>query len=180
MSLVFLDTEFTDFRRPVLLSVGMVSLDGAEFYAQLDLDCAEGRDAVAAASEFVKHTVLNQWDRVAACSMESREIGRVAGQWILDQASRDGRIVEVAADFSTDFVLLERTLRQASPWEAVRPHIRSVNIAPLTGTLVSELAAEQCFEELVSRGLARHHALADALALRAAYLAVRRRSLQVR
>jgi hypothetical protein len=180
VSLVFLDTEFTDFHRPVLLSVGMVSLDGEEFYAQLDLNSAEGRDAVAVASGFVKLSVLNQWDCIAARSTGSREIGKAAGQWILDQASRDGRIVEVASDFSADFELLEHAVRQASLWEAVRPHVRAVNIAPLTGTLEGELAAEQCFGELLSRGLARHHALADALALRAAYLAVRRRSLEIR
>ena len=43
----------------------------------------------------------------------------------------------------------------------------------LTGTVIGELAAEACFRELGARGLKRHHALADALALRAAYAAVK-------
>lgn len=46
-----------------------------------------------------------------------------------------------------------------------------VNVNSITGTIDGELAAEQCFRELGKhggRGLKRHHALADAMALRAA------------
>lgn len=52
-----------------------------------------------------------------------------------------------------------------------------VNIGVLTGTIDGELAAEECFRELGKRGLHRHHALADALALRSAYLAVKEKAL---
>ena len=48
-----------------------------------------------------------------------------------------------------------------------------MDVSALTGTIDGELAAEQCFRGLAKRGLQRHHALADALALRAAYVAVK-------
>ncbi len=32
--LVFLDTEFTQFHRPDLISIGLVAEDGREFYAE--------------------------------------------------------------------------------------------------------------------------------------------------
>ena len=35
--LVFLDTEFTDLLNPELLSLGLATLDGREFYAELDV-----------------------------------------------------------------------------------------------------------------------------------------------
>ena len=34
--LVFLDTEFTDFTSPDLISIALVAEDGREFYAELD------------------------------------------------------------------------------------------------------------------------------------------------
>jgi len=45
MAICFIDTEFTDLSRPQLLSLGMVSKDGDEFYVELDLPSAEGRQA---------------------------------------------------------------------------------------------------------------------------------------
>ena len=62
--LVFLDTEFTSFVRPDLISIGLVAEEGREFYAErTDYrkdDC----------SDFVRETVLPLLGRVpgAACS----------------------------------------------------------------------------------------------------------------
>jgi hypothetical protein len=56
--LVFLDTEFTDFVRPELISIALVAEDGREFYAErTDYrhdDC----------SDFVRETVLPLLGRV--------------------------------------------------------------------------------------------------------------------
>lgn len=41
--IVFLDTEFTDLHHPALLSIGLVTLDGREFYAELDLTTDAGK-----------------------------------------------------------------------------------------------------------------------------------------
>jgi hypothetical protein len=59
----------------------------------------------------------------------------------------------------------------------VREVVIPVNVNSITGTIIGELAAEACFRELGVRGLKRHHALADALALRAAYVSVKAEAL---
>ena len=60
--LVFLDTEFTNLLCPQLLSVGMVTLDGREFYAEIDLNTDCGKHRVKASSDFVRNgDVLAQW-----------------------------------------------------------------------------------------------------------------------
>nr|WP_181375057.1 hypothetical protein [Polaromonas sp. W10N] len=62
--LVFLNTEFTDFARPDLISIALVSEDGQEFYAERDDYCH------ADCSDFVRETVQSLLGRVpgAACS----------------------------------------------------------------------------------------------------------------
>jgi len=52
--LVFLDTEFTDLLNPELLSLGLVTLDGREHYAELDLTTDAGKARVKASSAFVQ------------------------------------------------------------------------------------------------------------------------------
>lgn len=55
--LVFIDTEFTDFVNPQLISIGMVADSGEEFYAEVPF--SDDR-----CSEFVRETViplLNQY-----------------------------------------------------------------------------------------------------------------------
>jgi hypothetical protein len=74
--LIFLDTEFTSFDHPELISMGLVGEDGREFYAErTDYQ----RDAC---SDFVLETVLPLLGRVpgAACSrselfLTTRRIG---------------------------------------------------------------------------------------------------------
>ena len=75
---------------------------------------------------------------------------------------------------------MEYAIRNAGLWDQVREVVLPVNVNPLTGTITGELAAEACFRALGQRGgraLKRHHALADALALRAAYIDVRAAAL---
>lgn len=62
--LVFLDTEFTDFARPDLISLALVSEDGREFYAERT-DYFETRR-----SDFVRETIQPLLGRVpgAACT----------------------------------------------------------------------------------------------------------------
>lgn len=50
--LVFLDTEFTDILNPELLSLGLVTLDGREHYAELDLTTDAGKARVDSSSDF--------------------------------------------------------------------------------------------------------------------------------
>lgn len=176
--IVFLDTEFTDLIHPELLSLGLVALDGREHYGELDLATEAGKARVKSASDFVRYGgVLDFWGLVPDAACTEWEIGARAGQWLLDIAAQAGAKVEVGFDYSTDFELMEYAVRDAGLWDQVREVVIPVNVNSITGTIIGELAAEACFRELGARGLKRHHALADALALRAAYVAVKAEAL---
>jgi hypothetical protein len=179
-SLVFLDTEFTDLLQPELLSLGLVALDGREHYVELDLEGEVGRARRQASSDFVRFDgVLDLWGLVPGATATSSELGRRTGEWLLAIAAKSASRVEVAFDYSTDYELMEDAIRDAGLWERVREVVTPIDVGPLTGSPEGELAAEECFRELRRRGLARHHALADACALRAAYIAVKAVALQM-
>lgn len=177
MTILFLDTEFTDLLSPELLSIGMATSEGDEFYAELDMNSEVGKARTNNASEFVKYGgVLNQWGRIQGATGTPWEIGRRAAEWLLGQSKSSKLPVEVAFDYSVDFELLEFAIRDAGLWERVREAILPVNIANLTSSPDAEMAADECYRELSKsggKGIGRHHSLADALALRAAYLAAK-------
>lgn len=175
--LIFLDTEFTDFLNPELLSLGLVTLDGREHYGELDLSTETGQARVKASSDFVRYGgVLTLWGRVPGAGGTEQEIGRRTGEWLLGLGAESNTRMEVAFDYSMDYELMKYAIRNAGLWEQVQEVVVPVNVNSITGTIDGELAAEACLCELGKRGgrgLQRHHALADALALRAAYVAVK-------
>lgn len=173
MTIVFLDTEFTDLKNPQLLSVGMVSLDGRnEFYVELDLDSDVGNNRVMASSNFVRDIVLPQWGRVHGAIGTELEMGRRAGEWLMGLANEGGVKVRVAFDYRTDFVLLEGVIRASGNWDQVKDVILPMYIDPLSSNIDGETAAENLFSAIFDgRGLEPHHALSDAIALREAYKA---------
>lgn len=71
-----------------------------------------------------------------------------------------------------DYELLKRSLEDAGHWKHLRQRLRPVDIDDLTGRAEGLQAAAAELAQLRSRRIGLHHALADALALRAAYLAV--------
>lgn len=169
----FLDTEFTDLPVPELLSIGLVTLDCQEHYVELDLACEDGQRRHAKSSEFVREVVLDFWGVVPGAGCKLEEMGRRTGDWLLKTASRSGQRIEVAFDYDADYALLEQVIRELDMWDAVCDLVSPVNVDCLTGTVDGELAAEEAFLALLRRGLGRHHALADARALRAAYVAAK-------
>lgn len=172
--IVFLDTEFTDLLDPQLLSIGLVSLDERECYAELDLGSPIGQQRRQAASDFVRYGgVLDMWGRVAGAAGTEWEMGRRAGEWLLMLATESGERVDVAHDYGVDYELLEYCVRDAGLWDQVREHVLPLNIDLLTGTVEGQLAAEDAYRLLSKRGIGRHHALADAWALRAVYVSVK-------
>lgn len=177
MATIFLDCEFTDLLHPELLSIGMVELAGAEraeHYVELDLDSDIGQSRVKTSSDFVRYGgVLDLWGLVEGAKSTEWEMGRRTGEWLLGLAARSGTRVEVCFDYATDWELTEYAIRDAGLWDRVREVVLPTNVNALTRTIDGELAAEECFRSLAKRGLQRHHALADALALRAAYVAVK-------
>jgi hypothetical protein len=177
--LCFLDTEFTDLLQPELLSLGLVTLGGREHYVELDLSSECGRARKKRACDFVRHDgVLDMWGRVPGAASTQWEMGRRTGDWLLQLASEGGSPIEVAYDADVDFELMVHVIRDAGLWERVREIVWPVNVDRLTGTIVGELAAEDSYRDTGRRRLARHHALADAHALRRAYLAVKEQTLR--
>jgi hypothetical protein len=172
--MTFLDTELSSLLEPQLLSLGLVTLDGREHYVELDLTTEAGQARVKASSDFVRYGgVLDTWCRVPGAAGTESEMGRRTGEWLLQLAAESGTRVEVAFDYSTDYELMEYAIRAAELRDRVREVVVPVNVGALTGSPEGEIAAEECYRELRGRGLGRHHALADALALRAAYAAAK-------
>ena len=175
MPTCFLDCEFTNLLHPELLSMGLAGLEGAEHYVELDLESDIGKTRVKASSDFVQNGgVLDLWGLVDGAKATQWEMGWRTGEWLLALAETSGTRVEVCFDYEPDWELMEYAIRDAGLWDRVREVVTPTNVSPLTDTIEGELAAEECFRALAARGLGRHHALADALALRAAYLAVKK------
>lgn len=172
-NVIYLDTEFTDLLAPELLSLSMVSGAGDEHYVEVDLESPVGAKTLAHASDFVRHNgVLEQWGRVPGCTATHEEMGLRTARWLQDQITRLGQPAFIAFDYAPDYELFEYLLRDAGQWDAVRELVRPVNVDELASRLDGALCAEAAYEAMRARGLERHHALADAHALRAACIAV--------
>lgn len=178
--IVFIDAEFTDLQRPDLLSLGLVAIDGRELYVELDLASEVGLASKKRSTEFVHDHVLNQWGLVPGAACSYSDMGRRTGEWLIGVAQDSGTRVEVAFDYSPDFDLLKLAIRDSGLWKRVAEVVNPINIGDLVAGFDADLASEAAFKELKARGLARHHALADALALRESFQAVRAQAVKGR
>jgi hypothetical protein len=170
---VFFDTEFTSLLDPRLLSVGLVTLDANECYVELDMESEFGRERLAITPWDVRENIVDKFGAMPAAKCDSElTLGQRVGNWLLQLAegSLDGRI-ELLCDYGVDYELLVGALEECNLWPRVRAIARKANIGIQTGTLGPQLASEATFRALRRRTppLYRHHALADALALRAAW-----------
>ena len=150
---VYLDTEFTNFARPQLISLGLVAQSGQEFYGE-STDFAEDE-----CSDFVLENVLPllQGGEVAA-SLDDLRVKLF--DWLTTLLSP----VEIVADFVGDIELLLKLLRISTK------DMRHCNITQLT-VLDGELVGSESFDNALndyftSVDSRRHHALVDARALR--------------
>jgi len=142
---LFLDTEFTDFIDCDLISIGIVSDDGQEFYAERnDFDRT-------ACSNFVHEAVLTQLGADPACVGSADEIRSALVQWL-----GGFKQVEICVDFSTDWDLLIDLCQQ------LPDHVTGRNI----GRELDPRRVEQYWRE---NGRRAHHALHDARANRFAF-----------
>ena len=73
--LVFLDTEFTDFVRPDLISIALVAEDGREFYAERDDYCH------ADCSDFVRQAVQPLLGRMPGVACSRSELSDRVREW---------------------------------------------------------------------------------------------------
>lgn len=167
MVLAFIDTEFHRARRgPRLLSLALVA--GAdECYFELDEPSLAGALGNRAPI-FVRSQVLPQLGRVPHAAGPLDWIGQQTVEWL---NRRPGETVTVHYDSATDYELLEQMVAAATAPLTVT--LRPAHIGYLLEEEGGVAAAEACWAQVArERGLARHHALADALALRARFEAV--------
>lgn len=171
--LVFLDTAFTDVAQPKLLSLAFVTFDGHEHYVELDLDDPASAETSKNASDFVRHCgVLAQWNLVPGSTACFREMGQRTAEWLQSQATRFGQPAQIAFDDVVDFELLVSLLRDTGQSDPMRELARPLSVEGRLERFGGRLCADAVYEQLRKRGLRAHHALADAHALRAAWIAV--------
>lgn len=170
---VFIDTEFTTLEwheRPWLLSLAMVSDDGIEFYAEVDLSSDTAH--LARSSEFVKTVVLSQFCLAPGRSMSPTRLALEATEWLEGIASDAG--IDVVHDAEWDFEFLSAVVQKGGSMGAA---LQPMDVGSLLCGQEDE-AARASFSVSLAQGLRKHHALADARALRARFMAFERRCRQ--
>ena len=156
--LLFLDTEFTDFHDPELISLGLVSECGRfEFYAER-ADFNRCR-----CNEFVRADVLPKLGQ-GPC-FTAGEFSAALRTWLNRVHALDAAgVVLVLYDYDTDFALLANTLVNLPAW------IEGANIA-------NHINHVGWAREGLAESPTAHHALYDAKALRADWLASRQHAM---
>lgn len=148
---LFIDTEFTDFIDCELISIGVVSENGCEFYAERgDIDMSK-------CSSFVKEAVLPQLGQESAIIGTEEEIAVALKAWLAQFVS-----VEVCFDYAMDFELFHYLVRDPDTLH-MPEWIAGQNIK----RVIDERAIERYWRE---NGRKAHHALHDARANRYAFL----------
>jgi len=155
--LVFLDTEFTDFVQIDLISIGLVTEDGREFYAERNdyhrEDC----------SSFVVAEVLPLLNRVPGAKCSSAHLSFRLREWF---ASLE-KSVTVAFDYTSDWELLADAL------QGERLTDLPANLSEklfIDHEVLSDAKFREAYENSFEPNWPRHHALADARALRNGYM----------
>jgi hypothetical protein len=146
---IFIDTEFTDFKNPQLISIGLVAASGEEFYAEVPY-------VESACSTFVKEVVIPLLGepRRAACS--TAELKDRLFTWLGLVRSRN-ETLKICFDFQTDWDLFVNALGGSVPsWCQAR----------LIGREINKLLRYDFHKR---NQLPEHHALYDAQAMRYAF-----------
>ena len=156
--LVFLDTEFTDFVRPDLISLALVSEYGREFYAERT-DYHQG-----ACSDFVRETVLPLLGRVPGAACSRSELTQRLQAWF-EQLPEPATLV---FDFESDWRLLAQAILGRTD------NNRPANFGEplhLGNSSITHPVFERAQNLTYTPDWPPHHALADARALRSGYRA---------
>lgn len=153
---VFLDTEFTDFTDPKLISFGLVAENGSEFYAEL----SDGWQSEHC-SAFVHDAVLPRLNRSKPSTLRRSDACIKLIEWFLTLGKR----VTLIYDADVDWQLLAALFRSESD--------RAIQIDAKLLSWPGSAMARHCELLLTSTQAVepmRHHALVDARALRSAVL----------
>lgn len=178
--LLFLDCEFTSLEAPELLSLALVPLDGhaESLYLELSIESEAFLARKASANTFVRKQVLPQLGQSYFSQVHpssDAQLGARLASWVCRRLPAEGEL-HIAYDYHADFDLLERVLRTAGKWEQLERLLTPVHVAYLWADPDACAAAHQSWHLATTDDaqpqLRQHHALADARALRQAYLAV--------
>lgn len=161
---LFLDTEFARDADggDLLLSIGICGSGAEEFYAEVDAPSADLDD------EFLIEHVLPQMGKWPGIRGGMQDIATALVGWL---NGLEHERLEVCYDYHADFNFVEELLTNSSTPLSVA--LEPCHVAYLLEDEEGEAAAARCRREVEeSRGLSKHHALADALALRERFRAV--------
>jgi hypothetical protein len=173
VNVIYLDTEFTDLLEPELLSLAMVTSAGDEHYVELDLHTPEGERALSASSDFVADGgVAEQWGRVPGATSSHAGMASRTVEWLQEKVRSFGQPATIAFDHEIDFRLFKELVDLAPGGKEVLRQVVPVNVSDITTRFDGALGADAVYAQLRRRGLARHHALVDAHALRGACLSM--------
>lgn len=158
--LVFFDTEFTELGiDPRLISIGLISEDEREFYAELS-DTYQIKDC----SAFVQKAVLPYLEGGEAL-MPMHELTLRLGSWL----EAFEQPVKLATDsISWDWPWIQEIFYEPGTWPA--------NLDGKPEILKQEPDSNLAIEQAYAGGLRRHHALDDAKANRIAQMLVSSRT----
>jgi hypothetical protein len=160
--LIFFDTEFTDLSMdPRLISIGMISEDGREFYAEVKDDYA----MPIRYSSFVQEAVLPHLTGGEAL-MPIDMLTLRLGNWL----ESFGQPVRLATDsLSWDWPWIQEIFYLPGTWPA-NVDGKPASLYDLIDSPYFDRGVEDAFANHIPK-LRRHHALDDAKANRIAYLA---------
>lgn len=159
--LVFFDTEFTELSKDsCLISIGLISEDGKEFYAEL----YDAYEIPRRYSPFVQEAVLpHLTGGDSRISMETLTLR--LGNWL---KSIDSPVRLVTDSISWDWPWIRKLFLLPGTWPENVDRI-PVSLDELIDSPFYESIVEQEFQDHVPR-LRRHHALDDAKGNRRAWL----------
>jgi len=156
--LVFIDTEFTDFHRIDLISIGMVTDVGGEFYAERT-DFRE-HDS----NSFVIETVVPLLGKFPDAACTQAELTQRLRQWF----SSLPKPATVIFDYYSDWDLLAQAWA-GSDGSNISTFIKSREM--VGDSITASRVFVEAHAATYTDDWPRHHALADARALRAGYQA---------
>lgn len=162
---VFLDTEFATNAEGAtqLLSIGLCTDGSEEFYAEAVLP-----DGPIGAGEFLEEEVFPQLGQPSAMRGSMLGIAQALTTWLDGLGQTE---LQVCYDFNLDYGFIEQLLSMLPM--APKTKLLPAHIGYLKEDAAGIRAAEACWGQLeAARGLHRHHALADCMALRAQFAAV--------
>jgi len=144
---LFVDTEFTGFKDPKLISIGVVAQSGEEFYAEVE-------HVVDECSDFVRATVLPLLTQNKIYSLA--ELKDALSSWI-DTVRQEGPIL-ICYDSEYDRTMLSQIFDNDTP--------NGIVFRNLGASYVNRLKMSEWY---LKNKQPEHHALHDARALKHAF-----------